>query len=114
MLEDRAGRLNKKLKKPCGNFRVVNNYSHRKRESFALNQGLYMYVCNCNGITEREVRAAVKGGAERWKDVHAYYDFLPQCGKCQCEMIEAIAEYSADELVSGDPIFADPDLVGAT
>ena len=73
-----------------------------------------MYVCNCNGITERQVTAAVKAGAARWKDVHTYYGCAPQCGKCQCEIIGAIAEYRADEPVCGDTTFVSPNLVGAT
>ena len=93
---------------------MVNNHSHRKRESFALYLGFDMYICNCNGITERQVRAAVQAGAGRWKDVHAHYDCAPQCGKCQREMIDAIAEYSTDGLVSNDPIFVPSNLVGAT
>ena len=93
---------------------MVDNHYHRKRESFAFNEGLSMYVCNCNGITERQVTAAVKAGAARWKDVHAHYGCVPQCGKCQCEIIGAIAEYQADEPVCGDTTFVSPNLVGAT
>ncbi|MEK9724794.1 MAG: (2Fe-2S)-binding protein [Rhodospirillaceae bacterium] len=36
-----------------------------------------MYVCNCNGITEREVKVAVRAGARRWTDVHSV-NFLDQ------------------------------------
>ncbi len=73
-----------------------------------------MYVCNCNGITERQVRAAVQAGAERWKDVHAHYDCAPQCGKCQCEMIDAIGKCLAHEPASIDPFVAASGLVSAT
>ena len=73
-----------------------------------------MYICNCNGITDRQVRAAVQAGAGRWKDVHAHYHCAPQCGKCQCEMIDAIAEYSTGKPASSDLVFVPSDLVGAT
>ena len=73
-----------------------------------------MYVCNCNGITESQVKAALQAGAERWKDVHAHYDCAPQCGKCQCKIIDAIAEFQAKEPTCGDTIFAAPDLARAT
>ena len=73
-----------------------------------------MYVCNCNGITESQVKAALQAGAEYWKDVHSHYDCAPQCGKCQCEIIDAIAEYKASKLDRSDQIFATPDLVGVT
>ena len=79
-----------------------------------MNEGWNMYVCNCNGITERQVTVAVQAGATRWKDVHAHYDCAPQCGKCQCEMTDAIAEYSTDKPTSRDPILVPSDLVGAT
>ena len=112
--EDCAGSSQKQLKNTCGNVGVVNNHSHRKRESFALYESLNMYVCNCNGITESQVKAALQAGAECWKDVHSHYDCAPQCGKCQCEIIDAIAEFQTEEPAHSDTIFASPDLVGAT
>ncbi len=51
-----------------------------------------MYICNCNGITEKEMHTALKSGAERWDDVHAYYGCEPCCGQCRCEIVEAIVE----------------------
>ena len=56
-----------------------------------------MYVCNCNGITEKEVDEAVRSGAERWDDVHTYFDCAPCCGKCECDIAEAIC-IEADSL----------------
>ena len=32
-----------------------------------------MYICNCNGINERQVKAAIQAGANRWQDVHTYF-----------------------------------------
>ncbi len=52
-----------------------------------------MYICNCNGITDKEVETAVKAGVERWDDVHAFYGCEPCCGQCQCEIVEAIVEH---------------------
>ena len=112
--EDCAGSSQKKLKNTCVNAEIFDNDSHRKRESFALHESLYMYVCNCNEITESQVKVALKGGAERWKYVHAHYDCVPQCGKCQYEIIEATAEFQAEEPAYGDRTFAAPNLVRAT
>ena len=44
-----------------------------------------MYVCMCNGFTERDVQAAItESGA---KDVHGVHQSCcgekPQCGKCK-------------------------------
>lgn len=49
-----------------------------------------MYVCICNGITDRQVKAAVAAGAQKWPDVHEYYGFKPECGGCGVEISEFI------------------------
>jgi bacterioferritin-associated ferredoxin len=54
-----------------------------------------VYVCNCNGIRERDVRAAVEEGAVRPRQVFDRHDCRPQCAKCVCEvrrMIDDAAE----------------------
>ena len=45
-----------------------------------------MYVCNCNGIREREVRAAIDQGAQRPAEVFRMHRCKPQCAKCVCDM----------------------------
>jgi bacterioferritin-associated ferredoxin len=45
-----------------------------------------MYVCNCNGIREREVRAAIDQGACRPADVFRRCGAEAQCAKCVCDM----------------------------
>ena len=45
-----------------------------------------VYVCNCNGIRERDVRAAIDQGATRPVDVFRHADCKPQCAKCVCDM----------------------------
>jgi bacterioferritin-associated ferredoxin len=45
-----------------------------------------VYVCNCNGIREREVRAAIEAGATRPADVFRACQSRPQCAKCVCDM----------------------------
>ena len=54
-----------------------------------------MYVCNCHGIRERDVRAAIDGGASRPADVFRHCQSRPQCAKCVCDirrMIESQRE----------------------
>ena len=72
-----------------------------------------MYVCICNSITDRQVKTAIEAGAEGWKDVHAHYGCKPNCGKCQCEMVEVITEHRATQSQTSGPIFATPALAGA-
>lgn len=51
-----------------------------------------MYVCNCNGIREREVRDAIAAGARRPADIFKVRACTPKCAKCVCDMRELIAE----------------------
>lgn len=51
-----------------------------------------MYVCNCNGIREREVRAAIEAGASRPAEVFKACDARPQCARCVCDMKQMIDE----------------------
>jgi bacterioferritin-associated ferredoxin len=45
-----------------------------------------MYVCNCNGIRERDVQKALEAGAQRPADVFRHCRSAPQCAKCVCDM----------------------------
>jgi bacterioferritin-associated ferredoxin len=49
-----------------------------------------VYVCNCNGIRERDVRAAIEAGATRPSEVFRACEARPQCARCVCEMREMI------------------------
>ena len=52
-----------------------------------------MYVCNCNGIREREVRAAIEAGATRPAEVFRACDSQAQCARCVCDMRKMIGEH---------------------
>lgn len=59
--------------------------------SFVLKLGNpSLYVCNCNGIRERQVRAAIEAGASRPADVFRAQGCKVQCARCVCEMREMI------------------------
>ncbi len=75
-----------------------------------------MYVCNCNGITEKEVDEAVRSGAERWDDVHTYFDCAPCCGKCECDIAEAICKsrLAPETDTEAEPLFGAPAFAMAT
>ena len=49
-----------------------------------------MYVCNCNGIRERQVRAAIEAGAQRPAEVFRACGSRPQCARCVCEIKDMI------------------------
>jgi bacterioferritin-associated ferredoxin len=50
-----------------------------------------LYVCNCNGLRERDVRTAIEQGATRPAEVFRRHQTAPQCAKCVCDMRGMIA-----------------------
>jgi bacterioferritin-associated ferredoxin len=54
-----------------------------------------MYVCNCNGIRERDVLKALEAGAQRPADVFRHCQARPQCAKCICDMRRMIQDSEA-------------------
>ncbi len=68
------------------------NHSHKGKALIIQVCETVMYICNCNGITDKEVETALNAGVERWDDVHAFYGCEPCCGQCQCEIVEAIVD----------------------
>ena len=51
-----------------------------------------VYVCNCNGIRERQARAAIEQGATRPADIFRHCQARPCCAKCVCDMQRMIQE----------------------
>ena len=51
-----------------------------------------MYVCNCNGLRQRDVAQAIEAGASRPRDIFASHQCQAQCAKCVCEMRQMIQE----------------------
>lgn len=41
-----------------------------------------MYVCICRGITDRQIRKAISGGARRMRDLRKELGVCSDCGKC--------------------------------
>ena len=51
-----------------------------------------MYVCNCNGIRERDAHAAIEAGASRPADIFRHCQAAPCCAKCVCDMRRMIQD----------------------
>jgi bacterioferritin-associated ferredoxin len=51
-----------------------------------------MYVCNCNGLREQDVRRAIAGGADRPAAIFRHCQGAAQCAKCVCDMRRMIQE----------------------
>lgn len=45
-----------------------------------------MYICLCHGITDRDVRQALKSGARCSKTVFEALGCQPECGRCGAEV----------------------------
>ena len=51
-----------------------------------------MYVCNCNGIRERDVHQAIEAGASKPVEVFRHCNTAAQCAKCVCDMRRLIQD----------------------
>ncbi len=51
-----------------------------------------MYVCNCNGLTKKQVREAIKNRPRDVEAVYRYYECQPQCGRCVPDIREMLDE----------------------
>ncbi len=65
-----------------------------------------MFVCNCNGITEKQVKEAAQNGAQNWREVHTFNGYSPCCEKCEHDMTEALCRFKEDtkEIIKTLPI----------
>lgn len=55
-----------------------------------------MYVCICNGLTDRDVKRAARDGASTAKQCFQALDASPQCCRCLPMMREIIDETRAE------------------
>jgi bacterioferritin-associated ferredoxin len=51
-----------------------------------------MYVCNCNGIRERDAHKAISAGARRPADVFRHCQSTAKCAKCVCDLRRMIQD----------------------
>jgi bacterioferritin-associated ferredoxin len=51
-----------------------------------------VYVCNCNGIRERDAYAAIEAGANRPAEIFRHCQASPCCAKCVCDMRRMIQD----------------------
>ena len=55
-----------------------------------------MYICLCNGLTDRDIKSAVASGAERIANVYESLGAAPQCAKCTVNIRDIIRETITD------------------
>jgi len=52
-----------------------------------------MYVCLCKGITDQQIKDAVEGGANSFREVRKSLGVATQCGKCACAANSIIKDH---------------------
>lgn len=71
----------------------VDNHSHsRLNGGIVTAVGGFMYVCLCNGITERTVREAAASGARDLSDLIAMTGCATSCGSCADTAMQILHE----------------------
>ena len=61
-----------------------------------------MYVCNCNGLRERDAKCAIEGGAQSPQHVHRVCGVKTQCGLCYDQLRQMIQESAKASAYSGE------------
>lgn len=59
-----------------------------------------MYVCLCQGITDKDIRDAVNEGCCNYKEVRQALDIASQCGKCGCLAKQIVKETISESQLS--------------
>ncbi len=59
-----------------------------------------MLVCHCRGISDRQIRHAVRNGASSARDVARATGAGMRCGGCRSNVKAVVNEVLADELAS--------------
>lgn len=54
-----------------------------------------MYVCNCAGVTERDIHDAVDRGARSVKDLRRELNVAADCCQCACDVKRCLRERKA-------------------
>ncbi|MBO1359254.1 (2Fe-2S)-binding protein [Acetobacter sacchari] len=72
-----------------------------------------MFICSCNGLTDKDVQAAVVAGATRPTEIYAAKKCRAQCGNCVpgvvCLLRQALQEQRAR---LADAVIHTPSMVG--
>jgi bacterioferritin-associated ferredoxin len=56
-----------------------------------------MYVCLCNGVTDREIKRAINKGASNLEHLREELGVASRCGRCAC-LTQSIIDETLGEL----------------
>mgnify|MGYP003561030982 FL=1 len=51
-----------------------------------------MYVCLCQGVTDRQIRQSIEDGADTLRALRQQLGVMAQCGKCGCMTKELLLQ----------------------
>lgn len=60
-----------------------------------------MYVCLCNGVTDRQIREAVSDGAKSMRQLRQCLGVAANCGRCAAHAKELLDESRAEQRFDG-------------
>ena len=73
---------------------AIDNHSHLQLNHPVIAKRLiYMYVCICNAITDKQIRKAAKAGVTDLRALQAELGVATGCGSCEGAAAEILAEY---------------------
>ena len=65
-----------------------------------------MYVCICNGITDKQIKKAIAGGVTSLEELHDELGVASQCGSCSDHAMMIIDEAQARQIHDDDLFYA--------
>jgi bacterioferritin-associated ferredoxin len=61
-----------------------------------------MYICICNTVTDRDIRACIAEGARSMRDLREHLNVATQCGRCACHARSLLEESLAVPRAAND------------
>jgi bacterioferritin-associated ferredoxin len=65
-----------------------------------------MYVCICNGITDKQIKKAIAGGVSSLEELHDQLGVASQCGSCSDHAMSLIHEAQPRQVFDEELFFA--------
>lgn len=56
-----------------------------------------MYICLCNGITDKDIRKAAQQGCQSIQELRQHMNIADECGKCRRQACEIIRESQIED-----------------
>jgi bacterioferritin-associated ferredoxin len=75
---------------------AIDNHSHLQFNVVRLEKDCFsMYVCICNGITDKQIRRAAEAGVRDIRQLQDTLGVASGCGSCKQQATEILGEYRA-------------------